>query len=214
MNVIINLLWLFIVQQTIAGFFVYQWGFEHSAFTLLFEHRRYAIPLLIISFGVPLYIILVWLYKLYSEPQESGLREFPLLGVTKVENRFLPFFRKLSYFCFIVFPWVGFIWMWVAFHDSRQDVWLQGDLSVMVHKYSIEGPITDFIGNWDKFRYGRDGSGDSSYVPFWQPIVIMWLSTIMAAAMAIRVTIDCYKSIFKQNIGDSDYGYKEVEKDI
>jgi len=195
MNFLINLVWLFIIQQTIAGFFVYQHGFENSAFTLLFS-EKFSVPLLVISFGIPLYIVLVWMCSAYSAKQAGDTHEFPTLGITNIEPRFKKYFQRLSFLAFIVLPWIGFIWMWVEFHDVKQQAWLKADPSLVVGEYEIKNSVLSFIGNWDQYRYGRNGEGHS-FVPFWQPVILMWPLTFIALAMALKYSKNYLRLIWK-----------------
>lgn len=186
MNFLINLIWLFVIQQSIAGFFVYQHGFDSSAFTLLFPDR-FSVPVLVICFAIPLYILLVLLCKIYSKPQNGGIQEFPTLGIRNIESRFKGLFQKVSFLAFIVLPWFGFVWMWVEFHDVKQQAWLKSNVSILVGEYEIKNSVLSFIGKWDDYRYGRNGEG-VSFVPFWQPVIIMWPLTIVAFVLAVSYT--------------------------
>lgn len=191
MNKLITIVWTFLVYQLLAGFMFYQHGYEHTAFSLYFKYKS-AVPLLLINIGMVVFICLLLLYSLYIKKISASKKRLPVLFFDAVENEFKNIFETMSLVAIVLIPWIGFSWMWVEFHDKRQEVWRNESPINEVGIYDIVSPITSFIGNWDDFQYGSIPEG-ISYVPFWQPIILMIPLTVIALFLTVHILIEIRK---------------------
>lgn len=188
MNKIIGIVWSFVVYQLLAGFLFYQHGYDHKAFSLYFKNEP-LVPILLLTVGMGIYIFLLLLVLLHIKICSESANRIPVIFAEKLQPEFRNFWEKISTVAILLIPWIGFIWMWIEFHDDSQLAWLKEKPQQFVRLYDIVSPVTSFFESWDDYRYGWDPERSVSYVPFWQPVIIMWPLTLVAIYLCIRNAI-------------------------
>jgi hypothetical protein len=104
--------------------------------------------------------------------------------------------RKLSAVVAIILPLAAQVQFWWRFHQWQ--AWPTTGVQQEVGLWSYE-PIS-ILGNWDAFHYGDyskraltdKGFGGVSFVPFWEPVMMVLLSTIVVI-LALRITIALFR---------------------
>ena len=183
MNPVLGGLWTFIMFQLVAGFLYYQHDYDRGAFTLFFRHKSSA-PFLLLQIGMVIYIILLFLYFKHLVDLKGTENSYPILFVEKVPVELKRFWEINSLIAVNVIPWFGFIWMWYAFFRSDQSVW-NGSSKNVVGIFDIVSSPASFLGGWNNYRYGRFPDEGDSFVPYWQPVLIMWPLTLAAVVFTV-----------------------------
>jgi len=83
-------------------------------------------------------------------------------------------------------PVAGFAYWWIAFH---QRVAWRGADGAAVSLYDWSVPVTNLLWHANAFKYGlRPGDATHagvSFVPFWQPVLVMGGGTVLAVGLTI-----------------------------
>ena len=186
MTKLLSALWAFLTFQLLAGFLFYQHDYENDAFTLFFKHKSSA-PLLLLQVGMVIFIVSLGLYYLHVMKMSDTDTKYPILFTDNVQSELKKFWEVLTFVAIVFVPWIGFIWMWVAFHDTAQSVWQNHVPENTANIYDRVSSPFSFYCEWNNYKYGRAPDGDS-FVPFWQPILIMWPLTIVAFSLTTLIT--------------------------
>jgi len=180
---LIGWFWIFVVGQLIAGFLFYQHDHDNEANKLFLKHRSSA-PFLLLQLGMVMYIALLSLYFVYLVDENGCTETIPnFVDGKDLSPSLVMFFELITMVLVNVLPWIGFIWMWYAFFKSNQSVW-EKDSKKIVGVFDVVSSPTSFIGRWDDYRYGRFADEGVSFVPYWQPVLIMWSLTLVALVLS------------------------------
>jgi hypothetical protein len=142
--------------------------------------------LIILSFGPAIHLILLWLILRYLSAVPPADRLFPRLIVGSLETERLNHsWEKGSVLATLGLPIIAFVWAWDRFL-SRGTVFEKAT-GIEIGRFDIVSPKL-FWGGWDVYRYGNVVSGDaSSFIPFWQPLLIMGGGTLAVLIVSARV---------------------------
>lgn len=168
--------------QLVAGFLYYQHDYDRSAFTLFFKHKSSA-PLLLLQIGMVIYIVLLFLYFKGTE------NSYPILFVEAAPEGSKRFWEIITLVAVNFVPWLGFIWMWYAYFKLDQSVW-DGSNKNIVGIFDVVSSPVSFLGGWNNYRYGRFPDEGDSFVPYWQPVLIMLPLTLTAVAIQQRTLLE------------------------
>jgi hypothetical protein len=114
--------WLFLFFALIGGFFVEKFANEGLGISALYADPA-VVPLLVLSFGTWLHLVLLWLTLLETRDwYYSGYTFAPLLGKIDHSDRSRRRWSILTALTVVVFPLILFAYFWVQFEDGRQ-VW-------------------------------------------------------------------------------------------
>jgi len=193
MSKLLGTIWTFITYQLFSGYMFYQHGFDDKAFTLFYKHPSSA-PLLLLQIGMVIYIFLLFLYLIYIKAHAESENKLPVLFISEVTKPLKRFWELTSLVAVTVVPWIGFVWMWIMFHDTRQKVWERDDVTNIIQIYENVSSPTSFINKWDDYRYGIPPNGDS-FVPFWQQIIIMIPLTLIGLTLTFYIMVKARTSL-------------------
>lgn len=177
----ITLLGIFLTGNIVAGFMYYQWNLDNAA--VLFPNGP-SVPIIILSFAPPIFLLnlaLIYGFLKQVDPRKRLCSRLVVPGSD--DNTHALSWERLSAGFFIGLPNVGLIWSWHRFL-TKGDVWntATGEIAWRFEKTS---PLS-FFGDWDAFRYGDFSSGlGASFVPFWQPVLVMGLGSFLCFALTI-----------------------------
>ena len=183
MNALISGLWTFLVSAQIYGFLAYQNGLTDNFVGKLIPDPA-TIPLLILSFGTFIQLLILYLIGVWLGHVGRDVHLFPKLWVTEFDALSLQrYWEHVSAVLLLWLPLIGFGWFWMVFSD--QQAWMTGSdpLSPVGLWYDQISPLS-FFGGWDNYRYGdfaaaergEKGKDGVSFVPYWQPILMILLS--------------------------------------
>ncbi len=111
-----------------------------------------------------------------------GVERMPSLWVENIEEQFR---RKWNYMILVItllFPMLAQVNFWFRFH--KWQAWINDDV-LSLNQLSLYEPVSlAFLLDWDGHRYGDfskvalDGWHGVSFVPFWQPLIMIALSLV------------------------------------
>ncbi|MEO9824862.1 MAG: hypothetical protein ABJF50_10660 [Paracoccaceae bacterium] len=179
------------------AFGFYQWNLPLS---FLFSNRP-SVPLLVLSFGPAIQVGVLWMVGLHLKESDPREKLFPRVAVTEFDSQATAFFWERTSAAFVLgLPMISFTWAWHRFL-TKGEVWEAAN-GMHTHRFELVSPSL-FLGSWDTYRYGNIATGEgASFVPFWQPALIMGLGTAIAVFLTGVISLQLFKrySIRKRKV--------------
>lgn len=202
MSNIITALWVFVVGNLVLGVFLNQ-SLSGEVDEFFYFTESSAIPLVLLSAATWIHLVTLYLVSLVMKNVPAERLFFPRLWDNAAELEALKYqWEKISAALVLALPNILFIYFWIRFF--RQSAWVKQSVtdSELVEKLSVCSCFGKFDGfalappgvkvglwdiahpcifyrGWDIHRYGASLNESVSYLPFWQPLLIMALPTIL-----------------------------------
>tara|TARA_R110000737_G_scaffold80576_1_gene112782 strand:+ start:224 stop:832 length:609 start_codon:yes stop_codon:yes gene_type:complete len=185
----ITVLSLFLISNLAIGFMYFQWEIDQAA--VLFVNRP-AVPLLILSFGPIIQIAVLWMVRDFLNEIRPVDRLFPQLAIPVLDTKKLAYkWERMSAWIVLGLPIIGFSWAWHRFLTNGS-VW-ETKTGTSVDRFYYVSPNT-FFGDWDTHRYGDQLTDQAaSFVPFWQPLIIMGFSSVAVVIVTLGTVLKVKK---------------------
>lgn len=142
-----------------------------------------SIPIFYLSFGSLLSIAVLYIcYQITAHENKQGW-ENRMPGLWLDDSQMHGLLKKWKVVLFsliLIFPIVLQVHFWRRFHDWQ--AWSNVKTPEVVSLYELVSPA--YLLSWDSYRYGdfsnmnEEGWHGVSYVPFWQPVIMLTLSLI------------------------------------
>ena len=180
----VNWLSIFLIAALASAFMYYQ--FRLDGFGALFNDRG-SVPLLVLTFGPFIQIAVLCFVLRFFDETPAARQLFPRLPFFEDGNgRNELLWERLSAAAIIGLPLLGFGWSWVRFLHPRHLVWEAGS-NIEVSRFHLVSP-TLFYQRWNDHRFGETlGVGGASFVPFWQPVLLMGLPSLVVLVLTVRI---------------------------
>lgn len=181
----ITWLFLFILFALLNGFTHYQFGLPNGG---LYNDRP-SIPLIILSFGPWLQLIILLMVAVYLRDIDPKQQFFPKIGKSNFETEVLAYrWEKLSATAILVLPLIAFMWAWGRFLYKGEIFQSSSNLNLIERGRFDRVSLWSIWGGWDNYRYGDPVTAEgASFIPFWQPILIMGLGSALVTIATIIV---------------------------
>lgn len=181
----ITVLTFFLITNLIGAFFFFQWEMDWGA--ALFGDRS-SVPMIVLSFGPVVQLAVLWMVWRYLCEVPAKDRLFPRLIVGDLETERLNHsWEKGSALTVLGLPIIAFTWAWERF--LNEGTVFDKATGIEVGRFDFVSPRL-MLGGWDIYRYGDVLSGEaSSFVPFWQPLLIMGGGTLAVMVLSARILL-------------------------
>ncbi len=182
----ISFISLFLISQLLVAFGFFQWDMDWGNF--LFGDRP-SVPLIVLSFGPAIQVVVLLMVLRFLRVTAPKDRFFPRLILKKFDADDLTYsWEKTSAWVILGVPLMGFGYFWLRFFSHRLGAWDSSTLEKVDLLKLV--PVWLVNGGWDMYRYGSlQAHEGSSFLPFWQPVVIMGggsLAVIVLTALILR----------------------------
>lgn len=180
----------FLIPVSLGSVCFHAWGLDWMA---PFLTSRNGAPIVVLSFGPLIY--LTGTAFLWWHMADAGLARgrFPPFLISEFENLDARLrWERISFLLTVCLPILILVYFWIAFH--RGDAWPSAEDGAAVGLYQIglTSPFA-FFGHWNDWHFGqwneRAIDDGVSFVPLWQPVLIMWpqsLVVLLAAGLTAR----------------------------
>ena len=129
MRKLISGLAIFLAANIVAGFFYCQHGLGGD-FDKYFPAKS-SVPLIILNCGPVVYVFTMWLCSIYMRHNKQKKNKFPTVLEDDIGNiKYSTVLERLSFFFTVIFPLLGFLWMWQVFYE--QVSWATSNPSIIV----------------------------------------------------------------------------------
>lgn len=199
MQIVISLLSGFFIVQMTFGLFFAQLGLDEGAFRVFFDEAG-TVPLILLSFGQWIHIAALALVVAFLENIPPSQILFPRFAGSGIDSggmeapRLDLIWEWISVALVLILPMIGILYWWLEFLNLSRGAWIKSSNQVVGIFERVPG--CHFIDNWDVCRYGtlppRTGTGDS-FVPFWQPVIIMGGGSLVIILITIFLLLKVWK---------------------
>lgn len=193
MQTVISVLSGFFIVQMIFGLLFAQMQLESGAFRLFFDEAG-TVPMTLLSIGQWIQaaaLVLVVAFLSHTEPRRLLFPRFVGSGIN-ADDMEAPglglIWEWISVALVLFLPLIGIAYWWVAFLDTDRGAWVKATNEVVATFDRVPG--CHFFGSWDVCRYGYLPPGQDkgdSFVPFWQPVLVMGGGTIIVCILTLWV---------------------------
>lgn len=182
----INWLSLFLIAALASAFMFYQ--LRVDSFGVLFNDRP-SVPVLVLSFAPFIQIGVLAFALVFMSDTSPAVQLFPrLFGYDMGTSRTNLLWERLTALVVLGLPVLALSFFWARFFSPRHRVW-HTDTGIEIGRFDYVSPML-FFGNWNRHRFGGAiGEGGASFVPFWQPVLIMGMGSLVVVAMTALVAV-------------------------
>ena len=196
MQKVISAIMVFLLTAMVAGVFYLQYGKGDP----IFFTERSSVPLIVLTFGLPVMIFVLWLYRSFLKEIPATRFLAPRFFEADIASERLAYqWEKVSVFIILILPLIGFLHFWERFDKGTAWPLETGRLcdvpaQVVLPEVDLYKPTKPlFYGLKARYRYGsadmlqRDSPARNDcslpngvdYYPFVQPLIMAILSGIV-----------------------------------
>lgn len=196
MQTVISVLSGFFIVQMFFGVFFAQMNLPSAAFSVFFDEAG-TVPMILLSVGQWIQVaalVLVLFFLSHTDPRRFLFPRF-VGGSISDDDMEAPdlslIWERISIVLILFLPIIGIVYWWIAFLDPRRGAWIKATNEVVGLFDRVSG--CHFFDKWNACRYGYlpalQGNGDS-FVPFWQPVLIMGGGTVAVIVLSLWILRD------------------------
>jgi len=187
MHLLISTLVTFVLTQMLFGLFHQQFRLESDTFGLFFPDRH-TVALIVLSVAPWIHLTALVLCAAYMRHVPAARGAFVKFWATDFDSVFLAiFWERVSAVVILALPLAGFAYFWVQFHEWGS-AWVNTEAQPRIGLWEIV-PIETLL-EADAHNYGNpDAEKASSFVPFWQPILLMAAPCVLCLWLTLLIML-------------------------